>query len=63
MIELIGLSIICGTIIAVTRIKHSCKHEWETIDEGNLLNDDNEKIGKAVFLRCKKCGDYMRRDL
>lgn len=64
MIELIiCLLIICGTVIAVTHINHSCKHEWEVVESGNLLNDDNEKIGRVVFLRCKKCGEYKRKDL
>ena len=64
MIELIiCLLIICGTVIAVTHINNSCKHEWEVVDTCNLLNENSQKIGRVVFLRCKKCGDYIRKDL
>lgn len=60
---IICVIIICGTIIAVTRINHSCKHEWEVADSCNLLNGNNEKIGRVVFLRCKHCGEFKRKDL
>lgn len=42
-----------------------CVHKWKTEEERNLLDGDhcNELIGKIVYLRCDKCGEWKRQRL
>jgi hypothetical protein len=37
-------------------------HEWETVKIVRLTEGD-DTIGSRIFLRCKTCGDYKKRDL
>lgn len=42
-----------------------CRHEWETMTKGPLkgANAMGEWCGQRVELRCKKCGDWKKKDL
>ena len=34
-----------------------CKHQWETIMSGSIVNDDDQRIAQYYNLRCTKCGN------
>jgi hypothetical protein len=53
------VAIICATIIKLARLGRECKHEWKTVKEIDLVNDDDEKIGKRYIQQCVHCG-YVR---
>lgn len=38
------------------------RHEWETVKVVRLVDGD-DTVGIRVFLRCKACGDYKKKDL
>lgn len=44
---------------------HACQHQWEEFERREVLQSWGEKkrIGENVYLRCKKCGDVVRREL
>lgn len=45
---------------------HSCRHEWETkqVVKFEITRDGAPyKTGDRVFMCCKKCGDWTKRDL
>ena len=47
-------------------IRSGCWHEWETIKEVRLerIYDEGTKdTGAKYILRCKKCGEVVKRDL
>ena len=56
------VAIICATIIKLTRLSRECKHEWKTVKEIDLVNDDDEKIGKRYIQQCVHCGDVRHID-
>ena len=56
------VAIICATIIKLARLGRECKHEWKTVKEIDLVNDDNEKIGKRYIQQCVHCGDVRHID-
>lgn len=40
-------------------------HEWETMDDRVFTLRENDDIfrGTRLRLRCKKCGDWKKKDL
>lgn len=56
------VAIICATIIKLARLGKECKHEWKTVKEIDLVNDDDEKIGKRYIQQCVHCGDVRHID-
>lgn len=56
------VAIICATIIKLARLGRECKHEWKTVKEIDLVNDDDEKIGKRYIQQCTNCGDVRHID-
>lgn len=56
------VAIICATIIKLARLGRECKHEWKTVKEIDLVNDDDEKIGKRYIQQCVYCGDVRHID-
>lgn len=56
------VAIICATIIKLARLGRECKHEWKTVKEIDLVNDDDEKIGKRYIQQCVHCGDVRHID-
>lgn len=57
-----SLIIVCVTLIIITAIKNSCKHEWETIRVINVYEDGDHSmpIFHRYVLRCKKCGKIKK---
>lgn len=39
-----------------------CAHEWE-FEEMRPLRDIGGESGSVVYLRCKKCGNWKKKDL
>lgn len=60
---LVSVIIVCVTLIVITFIKHSCKHEWETIRVIRVYEDgDNSMpIFNRYVLQCKKCGTIKKK--
>ena len=40
-----------------------CRHEWETVSTGRMINSNGDAIGDYYNLRCTKCGDIKRKNL
>lgn len=42
-----------------------CWHRWETERTADLWEDEGAQfpIGRIIYLRCEKCGDWKRRRL
>lgn len=38
-------------------------HEWETVDKGTIIDDNNFKCGHWYILRCKHCGTIKKKSL
>lgn len=39
-----------------------CKHKWEIIDDGSIVNKDQEKIGHYYTMQCTHCGEVIRKN-
>jgi hypothetical protein len=52
--------------IASVILEKMCKHEWEIVEETQLMEwdeniDKHVKVGKILYMRCKKCGDVKQK--
>lgn len=56
------VAIICATIVQLTKLSRECKHEWKTVKEINLVDNDNTIIGKRYIQQCVHCGDVRHID-
>lgn len=46
------------------RLFHGCSHQWKTVAEVDLYEElygINNRIGKAYYLECKKCGRMKKQ--
>ena len=41
--------------------KKECQHEWETIKEAELKNGNGSHLEYQYILKCKKCGDIIKK--
>lgn len=41
--------------------KKECQHEWETIKEVELKDENESHIEYQYILKCKKCGDIIKK--
>lgn len=55
-------AIVSYTLIKLRELNFKCKHEWKTVKEIDLVNDDSEKIGKRYIQQCVHCGDVRHID-
>ena len=63
VVGIIGLvSIICATIVQLTKLSRECKHEWKTVREIDLIDGNDDKIGKRYIQQCVHCGDVRHVD-
>jgi hypothetical protein len=60
---LVSVIIVCVTLIVITAIKHSCKHEWETIRVIRVFEDGDYSLPlfHRYVLQCKKCGKIKKK--
>lgn len=56
------VSIICATIVKLSQLSRECKHEWKTVKEIDLVDGNNDKIGKRYIQQCVHCGDVRHVD-
>lgn len=56
------VAIICATIIKLAKLGRECKHEWKTVKEIDLVDGNNDKIGKRYIQQCVHCGDVRHID-
>ena len=63
---LLALLIVAATVAFITSqvLKHSCVHEWETIDTLPVYeNDTNIPCAIMYVLKCKKCGEIRQKEV
>lgn len=56
------VAIICATVIKLSKLSRECKHEWKTVKEIDLVDGNNDKIGKRYIQQCVHCGDVRHVD-
>lgn len=56
------VAIICATVIKLSKLSRECKHEWKTVKEIDLVDGNNDKIGKRYIQQCVHCGDVRHID-
>ena len=55
-------AIVSYTLIRLREMGLQCKHEWKTVREISLTNDDGVKIGERYIQQCVHCGEVRNID-
>ena len=55
-------AIISYTLIKLRMAAFVCKHEWKTVKEIDLVDENDDKIGKRYIQQCVHCGELRKVD-
>lgn len=38
----------------------TCQHKWENIEQRDVVNEYNTRIGMSAYCKCEHCGEWKR---